>query len=553
MNPKPLYEIDLKYDKYNIGQFVKKMRIYNEMNKPYSSFIIILGMDYNYIQEINMFTQQKLIMTIRSYDLEGNSLETIKIDLAILYSDLKLISQKIDMGLSDIDHRDMQDIKLECASIHALNKMSSTVSYITDTKTTAIDAIKNMLDIHKYDSSGISTAGSNEVEFRQLCVPQMSIQSMFEYMNSICGVYDGPYYYYCDYKGNIKSGNLKYIYDSDTKIHIHQVMPDNDNNSTNTNKIAKLILDSNDNDAHYITTSEINVVNQSNDIILQNGYYNIYMTHPSNDLFEVSTYKLDDVLKEHGLTESKSYESQFHTDFKYRRSYNISKAGDNVDKKYLSTKIVAPYLAMTPIEVKIGGSLRLKSLLNICNSISLKTYAPSYKKYKGNYLLASSIIDIDFTTNASASAKLIMLRSFTGNSELIKKTKPIKAETKPLDIKQKNVVPKLPIVTPNIEKEPSDTKQTVVNNKLELDRELSIDYTEYLMNASLGKGDFYRDNVQTSLGVVGMGDISYLRGHTYSSIDEGIFSDDTYTYDTFDEWLDKNPLQKRKYQEYANK
>jgi len=415
------YKIDLKIDDINLIHFVKNIRITNSINALYPIVLINMNIDTSSIILYDLFGQKPINLTITLMGEDQLPKEVFSFTLIYLESSLNLIA-KIQQG-NQQDH-DRQPTSFHCIVLPCYKIMSTGVNSLFEETAgmTPLDCVSQVLKDSGLsdDQIQIDDKGKNTEIINQIVIPPMSVIRCIDYIHEKYGLYSGALFRYC----NIDPKTLKPVLifkdlsktiSNKASLVIWQ-MPVGSDGKKGSDIIEKCI-----DDINFFTNVPIYTNNYSNSNVITFRYNKCQIIHPEDNLFDIQSFTIDDIVKKFGTSEKKelvffknelsNIETKYCTDLKgfaYESPYNDCCLTSRMSNQLKST---------FQITVKLVHNLHIKNLLQIGTTVRLEPAVSDFMKYSGNYILKNS--DILFSKSGDqweTTCDLQLFRSSRTNS-----------------------------------------------------------------------------------------------------------------------------------------
>ena len=413
------YNILLTIKEVDISVFVKRFKITGDINNVYSNIVFNVSLDFKQFAIDNkLYGSDVLEFTIQHLSIDKEIIDAYKFILAIVHSNLSLVVHNIDayeQTQPKMDNNIRQDIILVTVPVISLNRLAVSVNFVSkdDESKTPFEFLKDIISLTGAETKYLDGRNQNEQKIRQLCIPPLSTNKMIQFMNQQYGIYKGPLFYFCDYKGDVNMWDLRTVFKKDDpKFVVHHYAIDHSTQKTIDLEIQKLIGDVERKEGHFMSVTPIDIIKTSNADVIENGFHHFSVYHPPYDLYGTTLINTRDLVKDNGLVDkNNTYQNNKLLEY-FKKNY-FQSCNEVVDNTLIQANITSRYMASSPIRVKIRGCCRFSFFIQVGVPCDLKMYTTAYSEYSGRYLLGKSSIDVTRGEGADwfTSVKLILYRS----------------------------------------------------------------------------------------------------------------------------------------------
>ncbi len=382
------------------------MRIINSVRAPWPIVEMHFLIDNQPMIEKNIFGASDIEVYIWYVGEDGIKIPDPMIwNLLYLESNIELPQKPKDNGpWDDEEEGQRRNFVISCLSKPSFLTMSAFVNRLwegDDTGMIPLDIIKELLSLKGIESR-IFDDGKNEDTIPQLIIPPMTMKSATDFVNEKFGIFKGPTFRYANYAGQFCMWDLKERWEltKDTGFTKTHKMPGFSDDVGLFEEINDSISENPD---EFLTYDHVQTIHYGNASIVKNGYDNIYITHPHEDIAFFHKWNTDDIISDFGLWHDND-ELKYHDETKIRKKYYYDWKGFEVSSGYSGTyndnamtnALSDLYKSSAAIKFTIYRKVKISLVSRVGEVVYLKPY--SYHElfpgsnYEGAYLITDSEI-----------------------------------------------------------------------------------------------------------------------------------------------------------------
>lgn len=382
------------------------MRIINSIRSCWPVMELHFMMDNQPMIEKDIYGSSDLKVYIWDVGDDGEKVPKPMIwDLMYLESNITLSQKPIQNGpWMNEEETQKGRLIITCLSKPAFIAMSTSVNKLIEgdnTGKTPLCVCKDLLT-SKGIEANIKDCGHNTKKIPQLVIPPMTMKSAVDYLNEKFGIFQGPLFRYANYAGQFCMWDLKQHWEKTkatgfTKVH---KMPSFAKCPELYNTVVDLVSNRPD---HFLTYDNVETLHYGNSAMIKNGYNNIFIAHPHDDIAYYHKMKSDDVIKSQGLWHDNP-QMKFHPETKIRKKYYIDWKGFETCSGYgggfndyaMSSAIADSFKDATSLKFTLYRKVKISLISRVGEVCYLKPYAEHEmypgSNYEGAYLISDTEI-----------------------------------------------------------------------------------------------------------------------------------------------------------------
>ena len=398
------FSVELYVGQQQITKFIKRVRLSNSIYASWPQVMIDMNIDSDEIVLGNIYGSKELTLVIYISAEETTLVERTVYHLLYIESNVNLVPKLEDSSQQD----DRAPVTFSAVPLYSVNVMGAFVNYVIDEDVAHSTLggtqdplslletlVSSEMGFKKYDIDG---RGRNETLFDQLVLPPQSLNQTIDYLNTRFRLYNGSMFKFCDHTGKLMIWDLRERLNDTPVMIIHQV-PSASKSKTEFDKLLVKSLDG----RNMITRDVVETLHHGNHNILQHGYSNGYITHPTNNLYRLYADNADDISNRDSVT--------FHPSLKARKKYYHSSSDD--DRSILTSHMASNYRRVTRLKLSLRRNIQFKNVMKIGEPVEFRPSTFEYQTYRGKYTLETSdyILSRQDTDNWDAVCMLTMFRT----------------------------------------------------------------------------------------------------------------------------------------------
>lgn len=379
--------------------------ISNSLNNVWPIFYLYFQTDNQDIIDNDIYGSQ--IITVKIYYTTENGEDIgdpIVYNLLYLQSNLDLPDKHQDnQDVETAKEKVKRNVKVQCLSQEAALGLTQFVNklYEEETGMTPLDFVMDILDYRGIEYE-IEPDGMNENTVQQLIVPPMTVRSAIDYIDEKFGIYKGPLFRYMDYTGKFHMWDLKKHYDKfkGSGLFREHKLPVYTQSKSLYNDVNEEVAESKD---QFLTYDNFETLHYGNDVMMSNGYQNIYITHPHEDIFHMLKTETPDIITKYGIWHDND-KMKYYEGLKHRKIYYHDMKGFEVDSGYtgeyddhiITSQIANAFKDAFAIRFVMYRNVKIPYAEAVGDVVNFKPYSEHEnqpgKNYAGGYVIKDSVI-----------------------------------------------------------------------------------------------------------------------------------------------------------------
>lgn len=397
--------VDDSENRYLMSNF-RKVRIENDIKYSYPVIFLEFYADNQVFIDENIYPHRTIRMNIYYCNENNERLESpMSFDLLILEMNLDLPPKAIN-NVSDRRDSQRRLSIFTCVPIQAFELMNMTVNKLWTNPVSVRTIITDLCDRINVSYDHIESENLNPTLVHQCLIPPMSFRAAIDYIDATYGIYKGCLFRYVNYNGTLEMWDLKSKFDKMKTSGIFKVhkMPVFSNSSDTFSKPAKLAQEEPD---HYITYDSMETISRPNDAFVIDGYRQVIVNHPHEDIVDYYNINISDISKKYGLN-SDTFDLKCNSGVMNKRlTVNYDSIGNMPEyvtdpnsgyELFGAATYTDNTIKLNMIRFHIYRKMKLHLLMRIGMPMYLQPYAEhelySGSNYSGAYLVTRTVCTI---------------------------------------------------------------------------------------------------------------------------------------------------------------
>jgi len=398
-SPSRTYEFELKIGNRDLTPDLYKLTVVTGIDFPYQTFQLELFLDPSDIILEKIYGQQEIKLVSTFFATAPNiPNDVIEFDLMYLSGDLNLQIQNTI--------QDKQDVKRVPISFTAVPRdafkiMSNYVNDVYENASVAYvveDLVRKSKGIVQYDN-----VGRNLTITDQIIVPPTTLYQAIKHLNRTFGLFDGWLGLWCAYDRKLYLKNLSSKMKSSNLFTVYQFASNVDNSEI----IQKL------DEKTYYTTQPIQTSYNGNTKFAIYAPTMKHIVKPKDKLSYTIELNLESFSKDYGIISKKNkifFDNLAINSSNRKRIYKDHTGYENT-QSFINANMAEEIGDLTELEIKLERFLKLKSLMNVGESVKFVSKIDDYKDLTGDYIMRGSQLNFTKAKDWESSAILKLIRT----------------------------------------------------------------------------------------------------------------------------------------------
>ena len=389
--PENTFDINVKIKELNYTNDLANIRIISSILSPYQIVELNLLLDSNDIILENLYGQDPIKVNVRIKGSGGDLLEQTDLDLMMLDSGYELTNKA---QISDGKQEDKQPFYIRTICRQPFETMTTMVNEIYE-EITIRDILKDLVQNKTGATLQFDSKGENTNTITQAIIPPSTLYKIIKensneddlegFIDKQFGYFEGVPLVFCRYDNTVQIKNLSHKINSGGGIIVHHLASERDN---------KDIINESINGSTFYTYSPISINYSGNKKVARLANEVHYIVKPSDTLYEDISFNMVDIARNYSLS-PKEKKPEIIKSVSNRKKYNVGSCGDEENKTFAISNLSRMLADLTAIEIGLEGVFQIKNIIEIGEPVKLKTQTVEYSELSGNYILSSSIIDLN--------------------------------------------------------------------------------------------------------------------------------------------------------------